>query len=130
MKCTELQHLSLSCNHIGNKGAMALACALVANPSWIELDLQCNAIGDEGAVAIAKPIKDSPSEFQLLLWNINTTPEGQVKVLEYKQTAKIHEDKTDHTCRIVSMDSLLYMVHTLRFIYEHSNIAFNGKMFD
>ena len=27
---TELQHLSLSCNHIGNKGAIALAGALVA----------------------------------------------------------------------------------------------------
>ena len=129
-ECTELQHLSLSCNHIGNKGAVALAGALVANRSLIELDLQCNAIGDEGAVSIAKAIQDFPSEFQLLLWNINITPEGQAKVLEYKQTSKIHEEKTEHTWRYVGMDSPLYMVHTLRFIYEHSNIAFNGKTFD
>ena len=96
----------------------------------IELDLQCNAIGDEGALAIAESVKDFPSEFQLLIWNIKITPEGQAKVLEYKQTAKIHEEKTEHTRRIVGMDSPLYMVHTLRFIYEHSNIAFSGKTFN
>ena len=128
-ECTELQHLSLSCNHIGNKGAMALAGAVVSNHSLIELDLQCNAIGDEGALAIAEAIKDFPSEFQLLLWNVNITPEGLAKVLEYKQTAKIHEEKTEHTWTVVGMDSPL-MVHTLRFIYQHSNIAFNGKTFD
>ena len=127
-ECTELQLLSLSCNHIGNKGAMALACALVANHSLIELDLQCNAIGDEGAVAIAEAVKDFPNEFQLLLWNINITPEGQAKVLKYKQTAIIHEEMTEHTWRTVGMDSPLYMVHTLRFIYQHSNIAY-GKTF-
>ena len=129
-ECTELQHLSLSCNHIGNKGAMALAGALVTNHSLNELDLQCNAIGDEGALAIAEAIKDFPSEFQLLLWNINITPEGQAKVLKYRQTAKIHEEKTEHTWRSVSTGSPLCMVHTLRFIYQHSNIAFNGKSFD
>ena len=129
-ECTELQHLSLSCNHIGNKGAMALAGALVTNHSLIELDLQCNAIGDEGAVAIAKAIKDFPSEFQLLLWNINITPEGQAKVLKYRQTAKIHKEKTEHTWRSVGMGSPLYMVHTLIFIYQHSSIAFSGKTFD
>ena len=109
---------------------MAIAGALVANHSLIELDLQCNAIGDEGALSIAEAIKDFPSEFQLLLWNINITPEGQTKVLEYRKTAKINKEKTEHTWRIVGMDSPLYMVHTLRFIYQHSNIAFNGKTFD
>ena len=128
-ECTELQHLSLSCNHIGNKGAMALAGALVANHSLIELDLQCNAIGDEGAVAIAKAIKNFPSEFQLLLWNINITPEGQAKVLEYRKTAQIQEEMTKHTWREVT-DSPHYIVQTLKFIYQHSNIDFNGKTFD
>ena len=128
-ECTELQHLSLSCNHIGNKGAMALAGALVANHSLIELDLQCNAIGDEGAVAIAKAIKDFPNEFQLLLWNINITPEGQAKVLEYRKTAQIQEEMTKHTWREVK-DGPHNIVHILKFIYQHSNIHFNGKTFD
>ena len=128
-ECTELQHLSLSCNHIGSDGAMALAGTLVANHSLIELDLQCNAIGDEGAVAIAKAIKDFPSEFQLLLWNINITPEGQAKVLEYRKTAQIQEEMIKHTWREVT-DSSHNIFHSLKFIYQHSNIDFNGKTFD
>ena len=46
-KCSRLKYLSLSYNHIGSEGAMALAGVLVTNNSLIELDLQCNAIGDE-----------------------------------------------------------------------------------
>ena len=99
--CTGLQHLSLSCNHVGDEGAMALASALVANPSLIELDLQCNAIGDEGVIAIAKALKDFPSKLQLLLFNVSVTPAGAAEVLEYRRTAQIQEDKPKCAWNIV-----------------------------
>ena len=108
---------------------MALAGALVANHSLIELDLQCNAIGDEGAVAIAKAVKYSRSEFQLLLWNINITSEGQANVLKYRKTTQIQEEMTRQTWREVK-DGPHNIVNTLKFIYQHSNIDFNGKTFD
>ena len=131
--CSILKHLSLSYNHVGSEGAKALAGALVANHSLIELDLQCNAIGDEGAVAIAKVIKDFPSEFQLLLWNINITSKGQTKVLEYRQTAQIEEEMTEHVWKEVSVanvDNAEFMVHILRSFYQQKNLDFDDKSLD
>ena len=104
-KCTTLQHLSLSCNQIGDEGAMALAGVLVANHSLIELDLQCNLIGNEGAIVIAIAVKDFPSELQLLLYNVNVTPKGAEKVLEYRHTAKIKEDKPELAWNVVIMEN-------------------------
>ena len=129
---SRLKFLSLSYNHIGNDGTMALAGALT-NHSLIELDLQCNAIGDEGAVAIAEAIKDFPSEFQLLLWNINITHEGQTKVLEYRQTAQVEEKMIEHVWKEVSVDNVdngEFKVHILRSFYQQKNLDYNSKTFD
>ena len=87
-KCTGLQYLSLSCNHIGDQGAMALAGALATSHNLIELDLQCNAIGDEGAVAIAKAAKECTKELQLRLWNFKITTEGVKRVLSINRMLK------------------------------------------
>ena len=62
-ECAGLLHLSISYNHIGDQGAMAIAGVL--NHSLVELDLQNNSLNDEGAIAVAKSMKDFPREFHL-----------------------------------------------------------------
>ena len=112
--CTGLQHLSLSYNYVGDEGAIALASALVAKPSLIELDLQCNAIGDKGVIAIAKALQDFPSDLQLFLFNDSVTPAGAAEVLEYRRTAQIQEDKPRCAWNIVFKE-YFECLHTLNF---------------
>ena len=105
ISCTKLLHLSVSCNQIGDQGAKALAGALTLNSTLTELDLQCNVLGDEGAVAIAKAVKDFPPNFHLLIWNINITPNGRAKVLEYRQTTEVKEEKPILSWKYVIVNS-------------------------
>ena len=85
----KLTHLSISCNLIGNDGAIALAKALPQVKTLTELDLQGNKIGDSGAIAIALAVKDFPHSFGLHLWNINITSEGVAKVRESRSSADV-----------------------------------------
>ena len=86
---TNLTHLSISCNLIGNDGATALAKVLPHTRTLSELDLQGNRIGDDGAIAIAHAVKAFPCSFRLHLWNINITSEGVAHVLENRSSADI-----------------------------------------
>ena len=102
---TKLARLSASCNQIDNQGASEIADALALNINITELDLQCNLLGDEGAVAIARAVKDYPANFHLLLWNIKVSPEGATKVLEYRNTAQIQEEKPLPSWKFVFLQS-------------------------
>ena len=62
-ECAGLLHLSLSYNHIGDQGAMAIAGVL--NHRLVELDLQSKSLNDEGAIAVAKSMKDFPRDIQI-----------------------------------------------------------------
>ena len=86
---TKLTHLSISCNLIGNDGAIALAKVLPQDRTVSELDLQGNIIGDDGAIAIAHAVKDFPCSFRLHLWNIQITSVGVEKVLENRSSADV-----------------------------------------
>ncbi len=57
-----------SLNHIGNVGANALAVNIKSCTKLRTLNLSCNEIGDEGAMAIANAVKDF-NYCKVFLWN-------------------------------------------------------------
>lgn len=66
--CTALETLELSCNCIGNDGAMSLADDRIYANKLHSLNLSCNTIRERGAMAIAHAAKVI-KYFKLYLWN-------------------------------------------------------------
>ena len=52
-----LKSIFLDSNHIGNKGAMAIASSLTVNTTLERLHLRGNLISNNGAIAIANGLK-------------------------------------------------------------------------
>ena len=55
--CTSLEILDLSCNRIGDKGAVSLAKSVKSCLELVRLNLSLNRIGDVGAMAVANATK-------------------------------------------------------------------------
>ena len=52
-----------------------------------------------------KAVKDFPPSFHLLLWNINITLSRRAKVLEYRPTAEVKEEKPVLSWKYVLVNS-------------------------
>ena len=66
--CTALETLELSCNKIGDEGAISLADKSIFRHKLRKLNLACNRITEHGAIAIADVTK-AVKTFKLYLWN-------------------------------------------------------------
>ena len=77
IKCSNIEILELSLNHIGDEGALALAHSIESCLSLHTLNLSCNNIGDDGAMAIVKAIASKHDKnFNFHLWNNDITKHG------------------------------------------------------
>ena len=124
---TNLTHLSISCNLIGNDGAIALAKALPHARTLSELDLQGNKIGDDEAIAIAHAVKDFPRSFCLNLWNINITPEGVAKVLENRSSADVEGKSSLLAMKYVNTISPEAVTRAVGCCESLHSLDFSGK---
>ena len=98
IKCSNIEILELSLNHIGDEGALALSHSIESCLSLHTLNLSCNNIGDDGAMAIVEAIVSKHnSYFNLHLWNNNITKHGADALLQIKEDIDINS--LDIECR-------------------------------
>ena len=64
-RSASLVHLDMSFNEVGERGAAALAHALVPNRTLRVLLLEGNAVGDAGAAAFAGVLRDTLAALSL-----------------------------------------------------------------
>ncbi len=115
-KCTKLTHLSLSCNMIGNDGAMAISGSLL--PSKLqELDLEGNCFGDEAALALAKISCEMCDNFKLKLNNCHILRGTMNKLQELS-----HKVKIDNKNSVLKFVSLSHPDSIKRAIHRHGNM--------
>ena len=124
---TNLTHLSISCNLIGNDGAIALAKALPCTRTLSELDLQGNRIGDDGAIAIAHAVEDFPCSFHIHMSNINITCEGVAKVLKYRSSADVEGKGSMLAVKYVITNSPEAVTRAIGCCENLHSLDFNGK---
>ncbi len=115
-KCTKLTHLSLSCNMIGNDGAMAISGSLL--PSKLqELNLEGNCFGDEAALALAKISCEMCDNFKLKLNNCRILGGTMNKLQELSHKVKIDDNNS-----ILKLVSLSHPDSINRAIHCHGNM--------
>ena len=64
--CTYLQHLDLSFNKLGNKGAKEVAEGLVGNTTLLHLNVNSNGLTDDGIVYLAEALETGNNTLQYM----------------------------------------------------------------
>uniref|UniRef100_A0A7S0X688 Uncharacterized protein n=1 Tax=Mantoniella antarctica TaxID=81844 RepID=A0A7S0X688_9CHLO len=111
LRCLNLEENALACN-----GAEAIAAALPASCSIVEMDLRCNGIGDRGLCALAAGIRNMQVKPEVVrLWGNSFGPASALawaSLLE-ECAAEGAPLRTDISCRPVGED-----IHVVRVAVE------------
>ncbi len=102
-KCTNLTHLSLSCNLIGIDGAITISNSLLPSSKLLELDLEGNDVGDEGTLALAEAADKMQDNFILKLGNSHISHETCERMQKLSNSVEIKKESSIQVSKYVNL---------------------------
>ncbi len=127
-KCTNLTHLSLSCNLIGSDGAITISNSLIPPFSkLLELDLEGNDVGDEGALALAEAADKMQDNFILKLGNSHISHETCERIQKLSNSVKIKEESSIQVSKYVNLSHPSSVQRVMPCFKNLLTVNFSGK---